>query len=376
MRLHAKRTWSQQQLALKLGAVSTGQGVLTWERKRLLVHAGKTALAAGLCWWLARVMGFHEGYWGSITAIIVLQSNFGSTIKASRDRILGTIIGAAFGFGFSLFWSLPWNYLLAVFLAMMLCGLLGFRSSSRLAGVTITIVMMIQSTSHKALALDRVFQVLFGIVVAVAVTTLVLPDRARLGLRDGLAQEFLVLGAFFEAVLQGFRGQPAPNLSQLREDALALLRGNNQLLEASRSEPSGGAGWREGLGMLAQFGRSLFDSLVALELSVKDSVEDGYAQQLEPQLGKLATDIHTGFHYVAGCIHAWRFHVPPANLHLEQDIEDLEARMTELRPSGIAFSQAEILRAYAVQLHLKQIARLLRASRVETSRAIGEAQSG
>jgi hypothetical protein len=27
-----------------------------------------------------------------------------------------------------------------------------------------------------------------------------------------------------------------------------------------------------------------------------------------------------------------------------------------------------------VQLHLKQIARLLRASRVETSRAIGEAQ--
>ena len=128
--------------------------------------------------------------------------------------------------------------------------------------------------------------------------------------------------------------------------------------------------------MLAQFGRSLFDSLVALELAVKDSVEDGYAQQLEPQLGKLATDVQTGFHYVGGCIHAWRFHVPPANLHLEQDIEDLEARMTELRPTGIAFSQAEILRAYAVQLHLKQIARLLRASRVETSRAIGEAQSG
>ena len=38
------------------------------------------------------------------------------------------------------------------------------------------------------------------------------------------------------------------------------------------------------------------------------------------------------------------------------------------------FSQAEILRAYAVQLHLKQIARLLRSSRVETSSAIGEAQ--
>ena len=48
--------------------------------------------------------------------------------------------------------------------------------------------------------------------------------------------------------------------------------------------------------------------------------------------------------------------------------------MSALRPKGIGFPQAEILRAYAVQLHLKQVARMLRASRVETSRAVGEAQ--
>ena len=44
------------------------------------------------------------------------------------------------------------------------------------------------------------------------------------------------------------------------------------------------------------------------------------------------------------------------------------------RHTGIGFSQAEILRAYAVQLHLKQVARLLRASRVETGHAVGEPQ--
>jgi hypothetical protein len=77
---------------------------------------------------------------------------------------------------------------------------------------------------------------------------------------------------------------------------------------------------------------------------------------------------------VASCIHKWRFNVPPLLLNLEEDIAQLEARMTAARPKGIEFSQAEILRAYAVQLHLKQIARLLRASRVETSRAIGEPQ--
>jgi hypothetical protein len=210
--------------------------------------------------------------------------------------------------------------------------------------------------------------------VALVISTLVFPDRARLRLRDGLAQEFLVLSAFFEGIIEGVRGAPAGNLAALRQDALAMLRGNNQLLEASRNEPAGGPGWREGLGMLAQFGRSLFDALVALEFSVKDSHEDGYAQQLEPTLGQLALDIRTGFHHVASCIHDWRFHIPPPGMSLEEDIVQLEARLSEVRPTGFQFSQAEILRAYSVQLHLKQVARLLRAARVETSRAVGEAQ--
>ncbi len=376
MRLTKSKTWSQQELAVKLRVDGTaGDRLLSWERKRLLIQATKTALAAALCWWIALRFGLRDGYWGAISAIIVLQSNFGATITASRDRILGTLIGAAFGFAFSLFGVLPWNFILAVMSAVILCGLLGLRNSSRLAGVTISIVMLVQRTgSHWLLALHRVGEVFLGIVVAVAVSTLVFPDRARLRLRDGLAQEFLVLNTFFEGILQGFRGHPAQNLVELREDVLAMLRGNNALLEASRNEPSGGPGWREGLGMLAQFGRTIFDALVALEFAVKESHEDNYAEQLEPELGRLATDIQSGFQYVAKCIHGWRFHIPPPSLNLEEDIAQLEDRMAKVRHTSSDFSQAEILRAYAVQLHLKQIARLLRSSRVETSRAIGEAQ--
>jgi uncharacterized membrane protein YccC len=375
MRVKTKSTWSQQQLALKLGVHPAARNsFFSWERKRLLIHGAKTAFAAGLCWWIAARFGLHDGYWGAISAIIVLQSNFGATVTASRDRILGTVIGAVLGFTFSLFGALPWNYVIAVFTAMVLCGLLGFRSSSRLAGVTITIVMLVQAGSHHSIALVRVVDVVLGIVVALAVTTLIFPDRARLALRDGLAQEFLVLGAFFAAILRGFRSTPAENLESLRQEALACLDSNNQLLEASRNEPSGGPGWREGLAVLSEFGRTLFDLLVALELAMKGSSDDAYAQQLEPALGDLVTDIHSGFQYVAGCIHRWRFHIPPANLHLEEDITKLEERMAAVRSTSITFSQAEILRAYAVLLHLNQIARLLRASRVETNRVVGNAR--
>ena len=374
MRLTRVKTQSQQYLAIKLRLDSPpGNGMLTWEQKRLLIHAAKTALAAALCWGIALHFGVHDGYWGSISAIIVLQSNFGATITASRDRILGTLIGAAFGFTFSLFGTLPWNYIAAVLLAVILCGLLGLRNSSRLAGVTITIIMLVQSSSsHWLLALHRVGEVLLGIIVAILVSTFVFPDRARLRLRDGLAQEFLVLRGFFEAILQGFGGEPVANLAGLHQDALAMLRSNNSLLDAARNEPSGGPGWREGLTMLSQFGRSIFDALVALEFAVQDSHQDEYAKQLEPELGSLVADIQAGFQYVAKCIHGWRFHIPPSNLDLEGDITRLEDRMAQVRHTGASFSQAEILRAYAVQLHLKQIARLLRASRVETSSAVGQ----
>jgi uncharacterized membrane protein YccC len=373
MRLKAKKTRSQHELSAKLRIAGDEHGLLTFERRRLVIDAAKTALAAALCWWLALRFGLHDGYWGSISAVIVLQSNVGATVTASRDRLLGTFMGAAFGFACSVFGAAPWNYILAVILAIVVCGLLSLRNSSRLAAVTITIIMLVpESGSRWGLALDRVGEVLLGIVVALLVSTLVFPDRARLWLRDGLAQEFLVLGSFFEGILEGFRGPPSQNLPALREDALALLRGNSQLLEAARNEPSG-PGWREGLSTLSQFGRSLFDLLVALELAVKDSHEDRFAQQLEPALSHLAADIRTGFNFLGKCIHHWRFNTPAEGINIEQDIADLEARMDKVRHTGIGFSQAEVLRAYAVQLHLKQIARLLRATRVETSSAIGDA---
>ena len=373
MRLKRHKTWSQQELAVKLRVQPEANGGFAELGAQAATHSRgkKTALAAAFCWWLAQRFGMPDGYWGPISAIIVLQSNVGSTVTASRERLLGTLIGAALGFSFSLMGPLLLSYILAVLTAVIVCGMLGLRNSSRLAGVTITIVMLVHKEgSHWGLAITRVSEVLLGIVVALAVTTLVFPDRARLRLREGLGQEFLLLGAFFEAILEGFRGVSAKNLAALRDELQTLQIRNGQLLEASRYEPSGGPGWREGLSMLAQFSHSLYDVLLALDLSVQGSREDGFAQQLDPALGKLAADIHTGFIYVAGCIHKWRFDTAPQGVNLEQDIVDLEASMDKVRHTGIGFSQAEILRAYAVQLHLKQIARLLRASRVETNLAV------
>jgi uncharacterized membrane protein YccC len=345
----------------------------------MLLLAAKTALAAGICYWLATLAHLQDGYWGSISAIIVLQSNVGSTVTASRERLLGTLIGAAFGAVFSLLDfgnSILWIYLLAVISAMVTCSLLGLKNSSRLAGVTVTIIMLVHRTgsgiaSNWTLPVHRVLEVLLGIVVALAISTLVLPSKARLRLRDGLAQEYLLLGALFEALMHSLRGKPAEDLAHIWKDVEAAVAANAQLLDAARNEPSGGPASLEGLSLLHQFGRELEDALKALGLALQNPAADnGYAAHLEPELGKLAIDIHLGFQYVGGCIHRWHFAEAPEDLMLEEDITALEQKMAAIRPSGLDFPQEEILRVYAVQLHLKQLARLIRRSRIQTGEAV------
>jgi len=369
MQLSSRKTWSQEVLALSLHpAGPRGSGFLTFEKRASLLLAVKTAIAAGICYWLARLAGLQDGYWGSISAIIVLQSNVGSTVTASRDRLIGAAYGAAFSFlGTEL-----WPYLLAVITAMVTCTLLGLKNSSRLAGVTVTILMLVHRTgSNWTLPLHRVLEVLLGIAVALGMSTFVFPSRARMRLRDGLAQEYLLMGALFEAVLQEFRGKPSESLAQLWKDVDAMVAANGLLRDAARNEPSSGPASLEGLSMLHQFGLEMEDLLTALGLAVKDSGGDQYAARLEPELGRLVTDIRRGFQYVAGCIHLWRFDEAPQDLMLEDDIAALKAKMAEIQPASANFPQSEILRAYAVQLHLKQLAHLLRNSRIETSRMVG-----
>jgi uncharacterized membrane protein YccC len=371
MPLSSRKTWSQEALAVKLRLAGAKEpGFLTQEKRALLVLAVKTAMAAGICYWLARLAGLQDGYWGSISAIIVLQSNVGSTVTASRDRLIGTLIGAAFGAVFSLFGEGLWPYLAAVIIAMVTCSLLGLKNSSRLAAVTVTILMLVHRTgSNWTLPLHRVLEVLLGIVVALAISTLVLPSRAKARLRDGLAQQYLLMGMLFESVLDAFRGKPGKNPDQLEKDIEAAIAANGQLLEAARNEPSGGPASLEALSMLFQLGREIEDSVTALELASRGNTgSDGYVEHLEPELGKLTTDIQKEFQYVAGCIHRWKFDEAPEGFVLEEDIAALEAKMAAIRPTGLVFPQAEIFRAYAVQLHLKQMARLLQSSRLETSR--------
>src|SRR5580698_10923653 len=60
-------------------------------------QAVKTAIAGAISLAITNLFHLPEGYWAAISALIVMQSNVGATLNASRTRLAGTAIGAIVG---------------------------------------------------------------------------------------------------------------------------------------------------------------------------------------------------------------------------------------------------------------------------------------
>jgi uncharacterized membrane protein YccC len=154
-----------------------------WKRKQVgnrAIGAFKTSLAAVLCLWLGNLFGLTHSYWAAISAIVVMASDSAVTLVSSRDRLIGTGVGALLGWGTSYVWH--GHYLLygiAVLICLLICSTLEFEKAGRLAGVALTIIVLIKIDGGPgAAALARFLEVSLGIVVAMAVTLLVFPQRS------------------------------------------------------------------------------------------------------------------------------------------------------------------------------------------------------
>jgi uncharacterized membrane protein YgaE (UPF0421/DUF939 family) len=134
-------------------------------------QATRTALSAGLAAWLTNALHMPVGYWAAISAIIVMQSEVGATLTASKDRIVGTALGAILGWvAASYGHGSLWVFALTVLVVMVLCTALRFQNSGRLGGVTVAIIVLIPHSGPVwKIAVERFLEVSFGIAVSLAV---------------------------------------------------------------------------------------------------------------------------------------------------------------------------------------------------------------
>lgn len=143
----------------------------TWQP---ILRAVKSALAGVAAIYIADLLKLPQSYWAAISALVVMGADVGETIKASRDRLLGTAIGAMTGGAFAFFekGNLLW-FGGAVAVATLICEVLNLKQSLRLAGTTVAIIMLTAgSATLLSTIIHRVVEVSLGIVVALAITAI------------------------------------------------------------------------------------------------------------------------------------------------------------------------------------------------------------
>jgi len=140
-----------------------------------LVYPARTTLAAVLALLAAKLLGLPEAYWAPISAVVVVQSDLGSSLKASRDRLVGTALGAFTGAVLAVYVGRSMLvYALGVFGVGALSALLRLeKPANRFAAIALSIVLLIvRSESAWVVAFHRFVEVSTGIMAGLLVTAL------------------------------------------------------------------------------------------------------------------------------------------------------------------------------------------------------------
>jgi len=134
-----------------------------------------SAAAAIIAYLPTRPLGLKEGFWGSITAIAVVQAELSATRTSARDQFTGAAIGGLVSALIVTFagQDLP-AYVVSLVLSVLACWVLDVSTAARLAGSTATIIMLVPHTGSAGwMMLSRVLEVGWGVAVAITIVWVV-----------------------------------------------------------------------------------------------------------------------------------------------------------------------------------------------------------
>ena len=141
--------------------------------------------------------------WSVITAIIVMMSNLGSSLKASAERLVGTGLGALIGVGFSFLIKNGDLATIGYFVGIgtlgfsigctvLICTALGIKTSLRLTCITLSLVLFIATTSKVSpweIGRERFLDSVIGIISALITQIVLFRQLAEEDLREAADQD-------------------------------------------------------------------------------------------------------------------------------------------------------------------------------------------
>ena len=185
--------------------------VMAWidrHQPRLLLSV-RIVVATVVTFAAAHLLGFSQSYWAVLTTVIVMQSSVGGSIKATVDRLVGSLGGAIWGVGVCLW--IPHHDVLTLGVALgvavaPLALATAFNPAWRVAPVTALILLLTptsQIAGPVAAAVQRMAEVGLGSVVAVAVALLLAPARAQANLTAAARSALDIMAQLLTVLMDG-----------------------------------------------------------------------------------------------------------------------------------------------------------------------------
>jgi uncharacterized membrane protein YccC len=309
-------------------------------RHRLEVGLTLRMSAAGLISFaIGHFLGLTQVYWAVLTAVIVTQASVGGSLKAMLDRFLGTIGGAGWGVVVTLAvphsGALSTGFALAVAL-VPLAAVVAFRPNYRIAPVTAAIVLLAYPTQAGVVgaALERVFEIALGSLVALAVALLVSPAHAGELLctagRDALAlmaeQIRVLLGGVIApvdaAAVQSFhdRIRAAVERAAAAADEVDRER-RSHITEAPDPDP------------VVRTLRRLSHDLVIIARALTEPLPEAASARLAEPAAAISATLSTALGEIAGALASRS--APPDLGAVADALAEFEAGLAALRREGV-----------------------------------------
>ncbi|MHB1876887.1 MAG: FUSC family protein, partial [Streptosporangiaceae bacterium] len=258
-------------------------------------HAVRLALVLPLTAGIAALLPLPHGYWLSLTAVIVLKPDFGTTVGLGVARILGTLAGAV-ATGLILALAHPHGAVLAGLVAV--CAWAGFtlyQANYALYAIFLTslVLLLISPAEQHELGttLTRGLLTVLGGGIAIG-AYLAWPTWQAVPLRSAAADRFEALAAFLDAVLRGYVDPAGCDGAALARLATAARRAQFRVqasLDRAAAEPAGVRPDLDDYGGVLAAGRRIAAGAHALARNLRDSGQ----QVTVPEAAAIASEVGT-----------------------------------------------------------------------------------
>ena len=338
--------------------------IVSWaERHAAQLRLGaRTVVAGTITFLLAHLFNLAQGYWAVFTAVIVTQMTVGGSLKASVDRLIGTIGGAVYG-GAIIYLAAPADPISkAVALAVALgplAVLAALDDRFRVAPVTAVIMLLVPTAptiGPVSFTIDRILEIALGGAVAVVVSLFVLPARAH-GVLGVAAGRMLALLADLLPMLIGAlegsdrRGDIIRLQDQTRhaaarlEAATAEARRERETHLTSDPDPE----------PILRTSLRLRNDLIMIGRAAAEPLDPAIQARLGPTLGKVTTSATTFLNAIAAAF-TERSAPPPLDA-FEASLRVYGEEIAALRREGLtrSLSGEAVGRLFALGFAFEQL---------------------